>query len=232
MRPTLIIRLFSLFLFLNFSLIDSQAQSANNYVIQIATYDSFEQFAKDKDKFSYSSAIEVEKVGKRVKVYLLRYNGEWDEGVYFSPGETLDLQYSFAKERHPGAFRRNDVDIEKTTNAWDIFEKYKYNQLPTEYTTKGGGSFETNNSSDTEHYKIQLGAFTEQKSNAYIADNYGLSSAEKTNADELLSHDFTTVNKKVCRRYYFGEYQNKADALAKKKQLEKATNRRLILVKK
>ncbi len=221
-------------LFISFFAFDSVAQEDDkSYVIQIATLGSFEELAEKKEDFSYCMSCFTEKVGKRVKVYQLMWNSEYQSGDFYSSyfKDRLKEDLKYAKERHKGAFTRSDVKWKNLVDVWEVFEEYKNKTTPTEYTAKGGTSVESTTSNEAVKYKIQLGAFKEQKSLDYIADRYGLSETEKNEVEELLTYDFKKIRKVICRRYFFGEYSSKKVALAKKKALEKKTNRKLILVK-
>ncbi len=225
--------LVALFL-VSFFAIDTNAQEDDErYAIQIATFGSWEEFAKKKEDFDSHVAVYGEQVGKLVKVYLLNYNSEYEMNELFYPGEHFNSIYEWVKKDYPGAFRRSDVKKENLTYGWDVFEKYKNDEpLPDEFDTKGVGSGTASTETSSEgKYKIQLGVFKEEKHLDHIAEKYGLDENEKGMVEVLLSHDFTKVKKVICRRYYFGEYSTKEKALAKKKELEKNSKRKLLLVK-
>jgi hypothetical protein len=218
-----------------FSYINSYAQEGDKaYVIQLATYDNWEDFANNEQAFYTNTGtadnnIFAEEIGNRVKVYLLdSYQG----GVeYFYAGSHLDKVLKTVKNNpnFKDAFRRSDVDFQNLIYYGDVFEKYKNNKTPTEYTSKGTNINAT--TSTGAKYKIQLGVFKEWKSLDFIADQYGLKQVDQNKATTLLSHDFTKVKNNVCRRYYYGEYNNKEAATAKMKALENASKRKLLLVK-
>ena len=104
----------------------------------------------------------------------------------------------------------------------------RMNQKPSEYTTKGGTIAEPE---DSGQYKIQLGAFKEMKNIPYLAKSYGFGEVDEQSVDDLLSYDFTNINGKVYRRYYYGHYDSKSEALMALKYLEKKSKQKLMLVK-
>ena len=200
----------------------------NATLFRLLPFGSWEEFANK--KIDEPNPVYAEKVGNMIKVYLLWHNGEWGTDQLFYPGDQLNGALSYAKKKHKGAFRRSDVKFENLISSYDAYEKYGKDALPDEYTSKGG-TIDLTPKAAPAKYKIQLGAFKTMRTDDYIADQYGLTDLEKENTDRLLSYDFTKADGKVLRRYYFGEYDSKADAIVKKKALEKKTNRKLLLVK-
>ena len=81
------------------------------------------------------------------------------------------------------------------------------------------------------NFKIQLGVFSERKSLNYIAKHFGLSESEKAGLKKELSHDFIKIDGKVCRRYFYGAFETKADADTKKKELEAKSNMKFTVVR-
>jgi len=225
-----LIKSISILLFFILFTYESFAQEDKRYVIQLATYSSMDAFVKEKDKYPASDQVWVEKIGKTVKVYLLHYDGQYDDYSLFYPGESLENASKWTKKEFKGAFRRSDVKKDNLKMAYEIFKEYKDKKVrPSEYTSKGEPTeIDVEKSSK---YKIQLGVFQEQKSLDYIADNYGLSNFEKNKVEEFLTHDFKKVKKVICRRYFFGDFDTKASALAKMKAMEKKTKRKLLLVR-
>lgn len=227
------IQLFLFFLFLSTLPSDLHAQESDKaYVIQLATFGSWEDFAKN-EKIFYTNTgtadnnIFAEKVGSRVKVYLFdSYQGGTD---YFYAGSRLDkvLKEVRNNPHFKDAFRRSDVDYNKLVYYGDVFEKYK-NNIPSEFNTKGGS---TELAADNPTYKIQLGVFKEWKSLDYIVNRYNINEVDTNSTTTSLSHDFTKVKNTVCRRYYYGKFINKKAAMEKLKALQKASNRKLMLVK-
>jgi len=221
-----------LFIVASFATKSFAQEEDRSFVIQVATYDSWEAMAKDEKKFYQPTGTAdnnffAEKVGNRIKVYLFdSYQGSWSS---FYPGTHADNVLATVKENPnwKGAFRKKNVG-NNLKYYGEVFNEYKNNELPEEYSSKGGSIAST---PSTSSYRIQLGVFNEEKSVDHIAASYGLSETDKEKSSSLISHDFTTVKKEVCRRYYFGEFKNKADALKKKKALEKNTKRKLLVVK-
>ena len=225
-----LIQILSILLLFTFFSGQTNAQEDKRYVIQLSTYGSWEAFVNDKDRYPAADQVWAEKVGKIIKVYLLHYNGEYDDYDLFYPGEHLDNAYSWTSKEYKGAFRRSDVKKENLKMAYEIFKEYEEKgKIPSGYSTKGGDK--NINASQSGNYKIQLGVFKEQKSLDYIADNYGLSESEKKSAEKLLTYDFKKVKNVICRRYFFGNFDTKASALAKMKTLEKKANKKLVLLK-
>ena len=202
-----------------------------SFVIQLATFGSWEDFANHEVEFYANTGtadnnIYAEKTGGLVKVYL--FDSQQGTRAYFYPGDHADKVLKTVRKNPnwKGAFRKNSIGDDLTYYG-DVFNKYKKDGLPDEYTAKGGAIAPASN----DRFKIQLGVFKQEKLIDHIAESYGLNDSDKTNISILLSHDFTKVKKDICRRYYFGEYQSKEAALAKKKELEKKTKRKLMIVK-
>ena len=84
---------------------------------------------------------------------------------------------------------------------------------------------------DKGNFKIQLGVFSERKSLNAIAKHFGLSASEKADLKKQLSHDFIKIDGKVCRRYFYGGFETKADADAKKSELEAKSNMEFTVVR-
>lgn len=231
MRTTKFLSLLCFALLLTFN---SKAQENDqSYMIQLATFSSWAHFAKQEQDFyvptgTADNNIYAEQIDGRIKVYLFdTYEGSIAD---FYPGEHLDkvLEIVRSHDHFKGAFRKPAKSIYELTPYGEVFEKYRNEELPDLLTAKGGSTVANPTSG---LYKVQLGAFKTQKGYDYIAENYGLNNTDKAKLESLMSHDFTKVKKDVCRRYYFGQYNSKSEAIAKKKALEKATKRKLMVVK-
>ncbi len=227
-----------LFLFC-FSTQDSFAQVEDkSYVIQIATFSSWDAMAKKQEIFYANTGtadnyIFAEKVGKRIKVYL--FDSSQGDASRFYTRKRLNevLKVVKANPNFKDAFPRSEgVNFENLTYYADAANKATEKNYPQEFsqdfTAKGVAS---SDDSGSEWYKVQLGVYKEAKSMDFIAHNYGFTGVNKDHVEDFVSHDFTRVNKNICRRYYFGNYNSKAMAMLKKKELEKSSKRKLMVVK-
>ena len=211
-----------------FIISDIFSQSEKSGFIQLVSYGSWEQLAQSEQGFTaqlnkvdwpYTVYTEenvyTEKAGKWVRVYL-RHNG-------WQPNELLR---TIKASSFNSAFHKSNVDFTDLTDYRTAVRMHE--GKPSQYSIKG---ITAANTSGNGPYKIQLGVFTEMKSNDYIANSYGFSKLEKDNIHSLLSYDFTKIKNKVCRRYFYGNFDSKAEAEAKRRILESRSKNKLLVVK-
>ncbi len=224
MRTAQVLSTLCLFLFLALS---SFAQASYKVpAIQLAAYDNWQQLENNKHRFvKYFNKIDwpehvytvadlrTERVGKWVRVFLLHENWQVNDLLLTIQAQPY-FKDAFFRNVRKGNLMAYATPAAKSTGT-----------IPSEFTAKGKMVASKN---DASKYKIQLGVFKEKKSFDYIVSNYGL---DMDDVEYMLSHDFTTVKNKVCRRYYFGSYDNKADARAMLWELEGKTNKKLLLKK-
>ncbi len=211
--------------------------STHYYVIQLATYSSWEDFAKDEKNFYENTGtadnnIYGEQVGNSIKVYLL--DSQEGSAVFFYDYERIQEVLATVRQNPnwKGAFRKGGVNWENLTYYGEVFDKYK-NAVPEEFSAKGDRIEVESDNAETatdKEYKIQLGVYKEEKSKDFIINTYGFSEADAATYDEIVTHDFVKVKNTICRRYYVGGFQSKKSAEPIKKDLEKKSKRKLIIV--
>lgn len=212
--------------------------STHYYVIQLATYSSWEDFAKDEQKFYANTGtadnnIYGEKVGNSIKVYLL--DSQEGSAVFFYDYARIQEVLAVVRQNPnwKGAFRKGGVNWENLTYYGEVFNKYK-NPIPEEFSAKGdrieAESDDVETAADKE-YKVQLGVYKEEKSKDFIINTYGFSKEDAAAYDDMVTYDFVKVKNKICRRYYVGGFQSKKTAEPFKKDFEKKSKRKLMIVK-
>ena len=216
---------FAACLFLNGNIDARNETEVKTHAIQLAAYESWDQMIEHRNDFirelyqidfapsRYTEeSVFVEQTVGWLKVYLI-HDG-YKSAVLLN---SIQANPYFEKAFKPSSL--------VTKNLFKYPSAYRsLSHQPVEYTTKGGSFGETEKASS---YKIQLGVFKEEKSTDQIADKFGV---EKETFEDQLSYDFVSVNKKVCRRYYYGNYKSKSKALAAKKVLEKESGKNLLVV--
>ncbi len=211
--------------------------STHYYVIQLATYSSWEDFAKDEQKFYANTGtadnnIYGEKVGNSIKVYLLD-SQEGSAVFFYDYGRTQEVLATVRENPNwKDAFRKGGVNWENLTYYGEVFDKYK-NDIPEEFSSKGERietKSEDSATSTDKEYKVQLGVYKEEKSKDFIINTYGFSKADAAAYDEIVTHDFVKVKNTICRRYYVGGFQSKKTAEPLKKDFEKKSKRKLMIV--
>ncbi len=212
----------------------------NAFVIQLTTFGSRKEFEENVDGVNARlKEINLSNVGiytgeadGLTKVYLFHHpQGKDGPPEFFTAGPQAEqvLRTLKGSPYFRNAFRRSDVNKRSTYDYNSLDNKY-YPLRPTEYAARGP-AVNTSNSS-TGPYKIQLGVFSERKTKVTLDRSFGFSKLGMKNFGDLLSHDFTNVNGKVYRRYYYGSFGSHADALADKQALERMSNQKLVIVKK
>lgn len=209
----------------------SQVAAQETNAIQLAAYSSWDQLMKNEDQFNaqlqqvewpgvmYDEQNVYTQVGaKLIKVYLLHYGSE--EGKLLAALRKTDY--------FKGAFNKQALNITNLRNYRMAIDERT--NIPTEYTAKGGEVPAESTTEEEVMYRIQLGVFMARKSVQDLAQSYGLSEANPSVLANKLTYDFVKVNGKVCRRYFYGTYSNKAQAEAMMRYLEKESNRELAVV--
>ncbi len=218
----------------------SYAQSsAHYYVIQLAAYNSWEDFAKDEQKFYANTGtadnnIYGEQVGNQIKVYLLD-SQEGHATFFYDYNRTKEvLSVVRANPNWKGAFRKGNVNWDNLVYYGEVFDQYKQ-AVPSEFSDKGGridsepADYYGKTESDQKDYKVQLGVFKEEKSKNFIANAFGFSEEDIAAYDQLVSYDFVKVGKNICRRYYVGHFSSKKTAEPFMQDFEKKSNRKLMI---
>ncbi len=228
------IKLFTILLFS--VLLTSQAfgqESTHYYVIQVATYPSWADFAKDEQKFYTNTGTADnnfygEQVGNSIKVYLL--DSQQGTAMFFYNYErTMEVLDVVKNNPHfKGAFRKSGVNWDNLVYYGDIFDQYK-EEIPSEFSDKGERINTETQTADKE-YTVQLGVFTEEKSKDFIINTFGFAEETAASYEAIVTYDFVKVKNKICRRYYVGNFTSKKTAEPFKKDLEKKSNRKLMIV--
>lgn len=211
-------------------------ESTHYYVIQLATYNSWEDFAKDEQKFYANTGtadnnIYGEQVGNSIKVYLL--DSQEGSAVFFYDFERTQEVLSVVRSNPnwKGAFRKGNVNWENLIYYGEVFDQYK-DAIPEEFSEKGDRIEVEYSPAATaqKEYKIQLGVFKEEKSKDFIINTFGFSEQDAAAYNEIVTYDFVKVGKTICRRYYVGGFPSKKTAEPLKKDIEKKSNRKLMIV--
>lgn len=211
--------------------------STHYYAIQLATYSSWEDFAKDEQKFYENTGtadnnIYGEKVGNSIKVYLL--DSQEGSAVFFYNYDRIQEVLSVVRQNPnwKGAFRKTGVNWENLIYYGEVFDQYK-NAIPEEFSAKGTRIETESNEAEAaqdKEFKVQLGVYKEEKSKDFIINTYGFSEEDAAAYDDIVSYDFVKVKNTICRRYYVGAFQSKKTAEPLKKDFEKKSNRKLMIV--
>jgi len=194
------------------------------YVIQLAQYSDAQTFEANQATFnvelgSGDNYVMSEKIGEEVFVYLM------DGKNYFVGGDRIQTVLAEVKtvDGFEQAFQRpapNDYSklqvVDRNPKAVSV------KTAPSEFSTKG------NNASK---YTIQLGVFSQMKSPEQMAKTFGLTNWEQHNFDRVISQDFTKVENKICRRYFFGSYATEAEAVKQLVKMEQESGETLKIVK-
>lgn len=238
------IKLISFLVFSLFFTSDVFSQASTHYyAIQLATYSSWADFAKDEKKFYENTGtadnnIYGEKVGNSIKVYLLD-SQEGSATFFYDYDRTKEvLDVVRANPNWKGAFRKAGVNWDNLTYYGDVFEQYKQ-EVPAEFSSKGErintesdqpGAYASAPAAEAKEYKVQLGVYKEEKSKDFIIKTYGFSDVDIEYYDDIVSYDFVKVKNDICRRYYVGEFYSKKTAEPFKKDFEKKSKRKLMIV--
>jgi|GEM_PF-6559212 len=239
------IKLFFLFIFTFLSTSQTFAQSSTHYyVIQLATYSSWENFAKDEKKFYANTGtadnnIYGEQVGNSIKVYLL--DSQEGNATFFYDYDRIKevLAVVRANPNWKGAFRKGNVNWDNLIYYGDVFEQYNQRAAPEEFSDKGDrintavsepAAYYRRTGTEQQEYKVQLGVYKEEKSKNYIANTFGFSEDDLAAYDQMVSYDFVKVGKNICRRYYIGHFSSKKTAEPFKKDFEIKSNKKLMIV--
>jgi len=213
-------------------------ESTHYYVIQVATYSSWADFAKDEQKFYTNTGTADnnfygEQVGNSIKVYLLD-SQQGDAMFFYNYERTMEVLDVVKNNPHfKGAFRKAGINWDNLVYYGDVFDQYK-KEVPSEFSDKGE---RINTESDDQvaeaedkEFKVQLGVFKEEKSKDFIINTYGFSEVDAAAYDAIVSYDFVKVKNKICRRYYVGGFPSEKTAEPFKKDFEKKSNRKLMIV--
>ncbi len=236
-------KLFSLFIFIFLYTSQIFAQgSTHYYVIQLATYNSWEAFAKDEKKFYENTGtadnnIYGEQIGNSIKVYLL--DSQEGSATFFYDYDRIKevLAVVRANPNWKGAFRKGNVNWDNLIYYGDVFDQYKQ-AVPSEFSDKGDriatqtsepAAYYGKTEADQKTYKVQLGVFKEEKSKDFIVNAFGFSKDDAAAYDQMVSYDFVKVGKNICRRYYVGHFSSEKTAEPFKQDFEKKSNRKLLI---
>ena len=216
--------------------------STHYYVIQLATYGSWEDFAKDEEKFYANTGtsdnnIYAEQTGNYIKVYLL--DSQEGNAVFFYDYDRIQEVLAVVRKNPnwKGAFRKGNINWDNLIYYGDVFEQYNQT-VPEEFSDKGKriniqrsepASYYGQTKTDQKVYKVQLGVFKEEKSRDFIAKAFGFSEDDLAAYDRLVSYDFVKVGKDICRRYFVGNFSSKKTAEPFKEEFERKSNQQLLI---